>query len=345
MAVDQAHLPDQRDPDAGGRWRRPSAGPQLADHRPALLAHAGDRPADHADHRGRRQHPDHPDQRGRPGRHLPRPGVHLRDPRGHPGAGQRRPERLRHSVRERGERVAVPGSAHPQGGVRRRADATGRAVAAMSALVDGPVLSALVAAEPPLDPSGEEARRRLTEELADPRYVDRGIVERVLDWIGRAIDDSIGAAEGWPALTVLAAILVVLLLALALAWLVTRARSSRADRMPSARPALTDEAVDAATLRVRAEAALAAGDARTGVVDGFRALALRQIERGAIDGGPQSTAHELGRAIAAVHPGRASALVAAADAFDEVLYGDHPATAEVAREVLALDDALAGAHR
>ncbi|WP_141014365.1 DUF4129 domain-containing protein [Nocardioides sambongensis] len=208
-----------------------------------------------------------------------------------------------------------------------------------------PALTALVATEPPLDPSGEEARRRLTEELADPRYVDRGIVERLLDWIGRTIDRGIGAAEGWPALTTFAAILVVLLLVLGTAWLLSRARGGRAGGRRSPGPALTGEAVDAATLRGRAEAALASGDARTAVVEGFRALALRQVESGTIEGAPQATAHELGHAIAVARPDRATELAAAADGFDAVHYGDHPASAEAARRVLDLDDTLAGARR
>ena len=64
------------------------------------------------------------------------------------------------------------------------------------------------------------------------------------------------------------------------------------------------------------------------------------VERGTLDATPGSTAHELATRLAARFPAQASGLVTAADLFDAVLYGDHPASREDARSVLALDDVL-----
>jgi hypothetical protein len=194
--------------------------------------------------------------------------------------------------------------------------------------------------EPPLDPDGDEARSLLGRELARPEYYDADILDRIIDWLSRLIDNSVGAAEGSPPLTVAAAMLVVLLLAAAVLLLITRARATaRGDRTEAA---LTGEAITAAELRARAESALAAGDHVTALLDAFRATAVRQVERGRIEDVPQATAHELARALAAEFPAQRGQIDHCADLFDQVLYGDRPATREQATEVLALDDALAG---
>ena len=109
--------------------------------------------------------------------------------------------------------------------------------------------------DPPLDPSGDEARRLLQRELVHPDYHDRSLVGEVLDWVGRLVDGTIDSARGAPPLSTFFAMLAFLLLALALGWLATRARgSARATRDRAVvRP---DEVVSAAELRRRAEQAL-----------------------------------------------------------------------------------------
>lgn len=195
--------------------------------------------------------------------------------------------------------------------------------------------------DPPLDPSGDEARRQLRRELARPEYYDANVLERIGNWLDRLIDDSVGAASDSPPLTVAVAILVALLLATAIMLVVSRARrTARASR--TAKPALTDESVDADELRARAETALAEGDATAALADAFRALAVRQVERGRIDDLPQATAHELAGALGAAFADHRGALSRGADLFDQVLYGDRPATADQARALLELDDSLAG---
>jgi hypothetical protein len=200
---------------------------------------------------------------------------------------------------------------------------------------------------PPLDPDGEAARSLLERELARPEYYDAHLLDRILRWLDRRMGDINVAAQDAPPVAVAVAILVGLLLAAAVLLLVSRARrTARAERRSG--PALTGEVVTAAQLRARAEAALAAGDHGLAVVEAFRALAVRQVERDRIEDVPQATAHELARALAAAFgtPTEPSALVErilqGADLFDEVLYGDRPVTREQAVGLLELDDELAG---
>ena len=195
--------------------------------------------------------------------------------------------------------------------------------------------------DPPLDPSGDEARSALRRELAHPDYHETNLVERILTWIGRKLDEGVGAAADVPPLTTFAGMLVGLLLLAAVVWLVSRARltaRTKAERTP----ALTDERVTAGELRARAEASLQEGRYDDALVDGFRALAVRQVEHGRIEDTPQATAHELARALAAEFPTRRHLVDRAADLFDFVLYGEHPATREQAVDVLDLDQQLAG---
>lgn len=202
-------------------------------------------------------------------------------------------------------------------------------------------LALLPLLEPPLDPSGDEARRQLRRELADPQYYDANLLERISDWLDRLISESIDGASASSPLAVTVAIVVGLLLALALIMLVSRARrTARADR--SATPALTDEVITADELRARAEAALAAGDPSAALVDAFRAVAVRQVERARIEDLPQATAHELAGALAAAFPPHARAVRHGADLFDLTLYGDRVASPEQAVELLRLDDLLSG---
>ncbi len=195
--------------------------------------------------------------------------------------------------------------------------------------------------DPPLDPSGDDARRQLGRELMHPEYADGDIIGRLTRWLGRLIDGAVNAASGTSGLTYGAAILVALVLVVALIALVSRARRTARDK-GVALAAVTDESVRADEWRRRAEAALAAGDASGALVDAFRATAVRQVELGRIEDLPQATAHELASALVAVFPAHRDAVLRGADLFDGVLYGDHPARAEQAADLLALDDALAG---
>ncbi|MBI5089914.1 MAG: hypothetical protein HZB15_13920, partial [Actinobacteria bacterium] len=52
---------------------------------------------------------------------------------------------------------------------------------------------ATAGAEPPLDPSPDEASSLLRRELVRPEYHDRDVLQRVLDWVGRLVDGAVEA--------------------------------------------------------------------------------------------------------------------------------------------------------
>ncbi len=196
-------------------------------------------------------------------------------------------------------------------------------------------------ADPPLDPSSDEARSLFRQELTRPEYNDTNLIERIQHWIRRLIDDGVGAAQDIPPLPMFVAIVIGLAVAVGLGLLVSRARGTaraRADRAP----ALSGEVISATELRARAEAALADGRFGDALVDAYRALAVRQVERGRIEDLPQATAHEIAAGLGTEFPAQRRLVDRCADLFDGVRYGDHPATREQALEVLALDDELAG---
>jgi hypothetical protein len=198
-------------------------------------------------------------------------------------------------------------------------------------------------ADPPLRPTGDEARSLLRRELLHPEYHRDNLFERFVRWLARVLDDGLSAARNAPPLTTLAAMLIFLLLLAAVIWLVSQARrSTRAD--PATRSVLTDEVITAAELRARAERALAEGRYADALVDAFRAVAVRQVERGRIDDLPGATAHEVAAALAETFPERRADVDRCAALFDLVLYGGRPASREQALDVLGLDERLA-VHR
>lgn len=194
--------------------------------------------------------------------------------------------------------------------------------------------------DPPLDPSGDEARSLLRRELLSPEYHEQNLLERLRNWLERRIDGGVSSASDTPALQTFATMLVVLLLVAGLVFVVTRARRT-ARAAQERRSVLTAEEITADQLRARALAALAEGRHEDALVDAFRALAVRQVERGRLDDTPGATAHEVAAVLAAEYPHQRSRVDDGARLFDAVLYGDRPATREQAAAVLALDDELA----
>lgn len=194
--------------------------------------------------------------------------------------------------------------------------------------------------DPPLDPSPEEAESLLRRELLKPEYHDQNLLQRILTWIDRQVGKGLDAASDAPPLSTFAAMVVLVLLVGALAWLMTRARATaRTER--EHRAVLTDERISAAELRARAERAFAEQRYAAAVVDAYRALAVRQVERGRLDEAPGATAHEVAAALAAEYPHQRPRVDASAALFDAVLYGDRPASRDQAAGVLSLDDELA----
>jgi hypothetical protein len=200
-------------------------------------------------------------------------------------------------------------------------------------------LARLLPADPPLTPSGDEGRSWLRRELLHPEYHRRNLVEDAVAWLQRQVDRGVEAASHAPPLSTFAAMVVFLLLVGGLVWLVSR--TSRSVRRPQAPgPVLGEDVPSAGELRARAELALSEGRTEDALVDAFRAVAVRQAERGRLDDAPGATAHEVAGALVAAYPDQRAAVETCARLFDEVRYGDRRATREQAAAVLWLDDAL-----
>ena len=60
---------------------------------------------------------------------------------------------------------------------------------------------ALVRLDPPLDPSGDEARRQLRRELVRPEYYEDDVIGRLTRWLDRLISGTVDAASGSSGLT------------------------------------------------------------------------------------------------------------------------------------------------
>lgn len=201
-----------------------------------------------------------------------------------------------------------------------------------------PMLSA------PLDPGPDQARGWLRDELLRPEYHRENLLQQLSNWFSDLFDRGTRAASSSSSLVDLISLVLFAGLALGLIWLVSRLRLSRRSA-EEAGPVLEETGISARELRRVAEQALAEGRFAEAVIGGFRALVVRQVERGRLDDLPGMTAHEVALALDQTYPDRRAAIDQAGRLFDEVRYGDRPATADQARAVLALDDDLAGLVR
>ncbi len=195
--------------------------------------------------------------------------------------------------------------------------------------------------DPPLDPTPDQERDLLRRELLDPAYRQDDLLQRLLDWLRRTVLGVLDAAQSAPPLSAFAAMAVGLLLVLALIWLASRARRAPQQRQHTD-ALLPDASISAAEWRDRSQRALLEGRTSDALVDAFRAVVARQVERGRLDASPGTTAREVTQVLRAAYPRQAAEMLEGARLFDLVLYGDREPTREQAELVLALDDELAG---
>ena len=191
----------------------------------------------------------------------------------------------------------------------------------------------------PLDPSPEQAREWLERELAHPDYHERNLLREMLDWVIERWSRLVEATADLSFASVAASILIAVALLAGLLWFLGRARRT-ASSSRRAGPLLPERRRTAAEYRALAEAAVGAGDYGTAVIEGFRALAAGQLERGRIEDHPEATARETAAALGVVHPEARGELASTAALFEEVRYGDHAASRDQAERVLALEAAL-----
>lgn len=176
----------------------------------------------------------------------------------------------------------------------------------------------------PVTPDAEEARRWAQEELSRGIYADRtGLLERVLTWVGEllaSLGSLAGRGPGWllPTVVILGTALVVTV-ALLVGGPVRRRRAVRRDAV-----LLPADGPSAERLRASADAASAAGDHRTAVVDRFRAIVRELADRVLVADEPGLTADEAAQEAGQRLPDVAPDLRSAAGLFDGVRYGGRP---------------------
>lgn len=190
----------------------------------------------------------------------------------------------------------------------------------------------------PLDPSNDEAHQWLADELSKGRYAP---AFDLLDWLSRLLDRVVPSQVGGIGVPGWVIPLVATVVVVAALVLVLRAGDSELRR----RGRKTGSFVDDPTLtaddyrRLAAEAE-AAEDWDGVALHSFRAFAVGAEERALLDERPGRTAHEVVVDLGPVFPAFQDRMVAAADVFDEVRYGDLSTTRDTALATRDLDAEL-----
>lgn len=184
-------------------------------------------------------------------------------------------------------------------------------------------------------------RRTAERIVGGPPYRDtdagllRRTLQRILDTIGGALADALGAIGGTPALAWAIAAVGLVLLGLVV-WRATRGASigghgDRAVPLPG-----SDRS--AASWQAEAEAHLAAGHLEAALRARYAAAVVTLLERGLIDDVPGRTIRELDQELSRAAPALAPVLATAGARVERVVFGDERATSddlEVAAEALA----------
>lgn len=181
----------------------------------------------------------------------------------------------------------------------------------------------------PLAPDPAAARAAAAAELSKPPYraQEPSLLQRGAEWVWDKITDLFdrasgpGPGTGW-AVGILVSLLV---LAVVVAWMRLGPREAR---LGTDADLFTDTERTAAEHDAVADAALAAGDVETAVLERFRAMVRGCEERGLLVPRPGRTADEAAGELAGQFPDAADAVRAAATAFGEVRYGGRTASSE-----------------
>ncbi|MFI9488757.1 DUF4129 domain-containing protein [Promicromonospora sp. NPDC052451] len=200
-------------------------------------------------------------------------------------------------------------------------------------------------ADLPVVPDRDTARELLGSELQKPEYAEReSLLVRAINWVIERLDEI-----DWPDASMSGAqlgivVVVVVAVIVLIAWLVAGPVRLGRERTRSAQVLGAEDTRTAAQLRASADAAAAAGDWRTAVVERFRAVVRSLEERVVIEPRPGRTAQEAAADAGARLAAQADRLRAGADVFDGVEYGDRVATADDDAALRALDAEVTAAR-
>lgn len=191
---------------------------------------------------------------------------------------------------------------------------------------------------PTIDIGRDAAHDAAQRELDKPIYPRGSLTERLIDWIEQLIFKLISAGAsvpgGWFTLTVLvvlAAVAVIVAIRLARRTM----RTNRGNEALFGAHELTAE-----EHRVVAQRYAAQGDWAAAIRHRLRAVARQLEESAVLNPVPGRTATELARDAGAALPDLVNEFKRAAEAFNDVTYGERPGTEPEYRTVADLDDRL-----
>jgi Domain of unknown function (DUF4129) len=192
---------------------------------------------------------------------------------------------------------------------------------------------------PTIDIDRDAAHEAAQRELGKPIYPKASLTERLMDWINdmlyRLADAASSLPGGWLTLSVL-----FILLAIAIVVAVRIARRTMRTNRGGGKALFGEHQLSAAEHRATAEQYAAAGNWSAAIRHRLRAVARQLEENDILDPVPGRTATELARDAGRVIPNLAAELRRAADAFNDVTYGDRPGTESAYRMIAELDDHL-----
>ncbi len=192
-----------------------------------------------------------------------------------------------------------------------------------------------------LDPSTDQARRWLSDELARSEYQDtRSLFQRLMDWLVERLADLQSAqGTGGVSLPPVVITLVVVVIVVGIGLLLTRIRVE--SRVLDERATLLgDSVLTAEQLRREAERALVEGRFDDALLARTRAIARDAESRTLLPDARSMTAHEVGAALAVAFPAQAADIRRTMDRFDAVAYGDQAASRDDALTARSTDAAL-----
>ncbi|MDG4665200.1 DUF4129 domain-containing protein [Mycobacterium sp. 236(2023)] len=190
-----------------------------------------------------------------------------------------------------------------------------------------------------IDIDRDAARDAAQAELSKPIYPKPSAMDILSDWLEELLYRlTAGASKfpgGWLTISVL---LILLVVAIVIAVRIAR-RSMRSSRGETD-VLFGDHMLSAAEHRATAERYAASGDWAPAIRHRLRAIARQLEENGVLDPVPGRTATELARTAGRATSGLSGELLTAAEVFNDVTYGERPATEPQYRMIADLDGKL-----
>ncbi len=192
---------------------------------------------------------------------------------------------------------------------------------------------------PAIDIDRDAAHEAAQRELGKPIYPKPSLTERLMNWFNellyKLMVEGSSVPGGWFTLSLL-----LILLAVAIVVAIRIARRTLRTNRDGEYALFGEHVLSAAEHRAAAEQAAAAGNWAAAIRHRLRAVARQLEENGVLDPVPGRTATELARDAGRAVPNLAAELLLAAEAFNDVTYGERPGTESAYRMIADLDDHL-----